>query len=175
MNRRHILSLSVITALGLALLPGSAVSQQKSLKEQLAGTWTLVSIDQTAKDGTKQQTFGANPKGILVLDASGKYSQIIVRPDRPKFKVNNRQEGTPEENKAAVMGTTATFGTWSVDDASKTLIVMNEGSMFPNQVGTESKRTVSVSGDELKVSNPSTASGMKSDTMWKRAKAAVTN
>ena len=39
MNRRNVLSLSVATALGLALLPGSAVAQQKSLKEQLVGTW----------------------------------------------------------------------------------------------------------------------------------------
>jgi hypothetical protein len=170
MKWRHTLSLSVITALGLALLPTSAVAQEKSLKEQLAGTWTLVSIDQTDKDGKQQQLFGPNPKGIQVLDGSGKYSQIIVRPDRPKFKVNNRLEGTPEENKSAVHGTTATFGTWSVDEASKTLTVRNEGGLFPNQEGTDSKRTVSVSGDELKVSNPATGSGLKSDTVWRRAK-----
>ena len=35
MNRRNIFGLSVIAALGLALLPGSALAQQKSLKEQL--------------------------------------------------------------------------------------------------------------------------------------------
>jgi hypothetical protein len=55
MNRRSILSLSAITALGLAMLPGSAVSQQKSLKEQLVGAWTLVSSETTAANGTKQQ------------------------------------------------------------------------------------------------------------------------
>jgi len=38
MNRRGILSLSAITAMGLALLPGNAVGQQKTLKEQLVGT-----------------------------------------------------------------------------------------------------------------------------------------
>jgi hypothetical protein len=37
MNRRDIFGLSAIAALGLALLPGSAVSQQKSLKEQIVG------------------------------------------------------------------------------------------------------------------------------------------
>jgi hypothetical protein len=31
MNRRNILSLSVITALGLALLPGNAVAQQSDI------------------------------------------------------------------------------------------------------------------------------------------------
>ena len=38
MNRRNILSLSATAVLGLALLPGSAIAQQKSLKEQLVGT-----------------------------------------------------------------------------------------------------------------------------------------
>lgn len=155
---------------GLILLPGTAASQQKSLKEQIAGTWQIISTDQTAPDGTKHQLFGPNPKGIFVLDPSGQYAQIIVRPDRPKFKANNRQKGSPEENQAAVQGTTATFGTWSVDEASKTLVVRITSGMYPNQEGEESKRPVSVSGDELKITNPSTASGMRSENVWKRAK-----
>ena len=168
MNRRHILSLSVAAALGLALLPGSALAQQNPLKEQLAGTWTIISNDNVAPDGTKRQLFGPNPKGILVLADNGQYAQIIVHPDRPNFKVNNRLEGTPEENTAAVHGTTATFGTWSVDEANKTITVRNEGSMFPNQVGTESKRSVTLQGDQLRVSNPTPASGGRSESVWKR-------
>jgi hypothetical protein len=175
MNRRSILSISAMTVAGLALMPGHAVAQQKSLKEQLVGTWTIVSTDQTAPDGKKHQLFGPSPKGTLVLDPSGQYVQIIVRPGRDKFKANSRLGGTPEENTAAVHGTTATFGTWSVDEGSKTLIVRIEGGMYPNQDGSESKRSVSVTGDELKITNPSTASGMTSDNVWKRAKAAPTN
>jgi hypothetical protein len=124
-------------------LSGTAFAQQKSLKEQITGAWTLVSNDSFAADGTKHQLFGSNPRGILLLDASGRYSQIIVSPDVPKFKINNRLKGTPEENTAAVHGTTATFGAWSIDEASKTITVRYEGGMFPNQAGTDSKRTVS--------------------------------
>jgi hypothetical protein len=42
MNRRSILSLSVIAAFGLVLPPGKAMAQQKSLKEQLVepGRWS---------------------------------------------------------------------------------------------------------------------------------------
>ena len=40
MNRRSVLSVSAIAVLGLALLPATAFSQQKSLKEQIVGTWT---------------------------------------------------------------------------------------------------------------------------------------
>ncbi len=171
MNRRNIFTLSAITALGLALLPGAAVAQQKTLKEQLTGTWIVVSIDQTASDGKKEQLYGPNPKGIAVYDASGQYVQIFVHPNVPKFKVNNRLQGTPEENTAAVRGTTASFGIWTVDEASKTISVRNVGGMFPNSAGTDSKRIVaSVTADELKLSNPVTASGMRSDQVFRRAK-----
>jgi hypothetical protein len=171
MNRRCILSISAITALGLALLPSNSIAQQKSLKEQLTGTWILVSADATASDGKKEQLYGPNPKGILVFDSSGQYAQIIVRPDIPKFKVNNRLKGTPEENAAAVQGTTATFGTWAIDEASKTINVRYAGSLLPNQAGTDSKRTVvSVTADELKISNPATGAGMRADNVWRRAK-----
>jgi len=170
MNRRHILNLSAIAALGLALLPGSALAQPKSLKEQLTGTWTLVSADNIAPDGTKREMFGPNPKGILILAATGQYAQINVRPEVPKFQANNRQQGTAEENKAAVQGTTAQFGTWSVDEATKTLIVRIEGSLLPNLTGTESKRSVTLVGDDLKASAPNPVSGGRTETVFKRAK-----
>jgi hypothetical protein len=73
-NRRSIRSISAMTVLGLALVPSSAISQQKSLKDQLVGAWTLVSADNTAPNGTKRQGYGANPKGILILDAGGRYA-----------------------------------------------------------------------------------------------------
>jgi Lipocalin-like domain len=167
MNRRNAVSLPALMALGIALLPSSAISQQKALKEQISGAWVAVSTEQTDAEGKKHQLFGPNPQGILVLDPSGQYVQIIVRPGREKFKANSRLKGTPEENTAAV---TANFGTWTVDEASKTLTVRIVGGMYPNQDGTESKRIVSVSGDELRVSNPATASGMRSENLWRRAK-----
>ena len=174
MNRRNILSLSVIATFGIIMLPGSTIAQQKSLKEQLVGTWIIVSNDATAPDGKKTQLFGPNPNGILVYDATGQYVQIIVHPGVPKFKISNRQKGTPEENTAAVLGTTATFGTWTVDEASKTITVRYVGGLFPNQAGTEAKRiVVSVTADEMKVTNPLTGSGMRSDSVWKRASAAT--
>lgn len=44
------------------------------------------------------------------------------------------------------------------------------GSMFPNQTGTDSKRVVSISGDELRINNPATAAGLNASQVWKRAK-----
>lgn len=172
MNRRTTLALgtTALLCLGVAL-PGAAFAQQKTLKEQITGTWVIVAVDNTTSDGKKEQNFGPNPKGILVLDASGQYAQIFVRPDVPKFKINNRLKGTPEENTAAVHGTTATFGTWSVDEGSKTITIRYAGGLFPNQAGTESKRMIaSVTADELKLTAPTTASGTRADNVFKRAK-----
>jgi Lipocalin-like domain len=170
MNRRSIFSLSAITALGLALLPTGASSQQKTLKEQLVGTWTLVSNNNVAPDGTKRQLFGPNPKGILILAADGHYAQVQVNPARPKFKGSTRLDGTPEENKAVVAGTVAGFGTWSVNEADKTLTVKSEGNIFPNDEGRESKRPVTLAGDELKYINPTAGSGGTTESVYKRAK-----
>jgi len=171
MNRRSILSISAMMALGLALVPGTAVGQQKSLKEQLVGTWTLVSADNVAPDGTKRQLFGANPKGILILDASGRYALVQARPDRPKFKANNRLQGTPEEVKAAWDGAVAQFGTWSVNEADKTVSLRIEGAVYPNQEGTDAKRPiVSLTADQLKWVNPAPGSGGRSENVYKRAK-----
>src|SRR5262245_28560891 len=132
MQRQTQFAIYMLAFATLVLLPGTGSAQQKSLKEQLFGAWVLVSADQTAADGTKHQLFGPSPKGVMVLDPSGQYVQIFVRPGREKFKANNRLKGTPEENTAAVHATTASFGTWTVDEASKMLIVRVDGRMYPN-------------------------------------------
>jgi Lipocalin-like domain len=171
MNRHHILCLSVTIALGLALLPSSTLAQQKSLKEQLVGTWTTVSADNVLPDGTKRQLFGANPKGLIIFDANGRYAFVQLDPDRPKFKVNNRLQGTPEEVKAAWDGAVAHFGTWSVTEADKTIGLRIEGSLYPNQSGTDGKRSiVSLTADELKWINPAAGAGGRAETVYKRAK-----
>ena len=50
MNRRTTLALSTTALLCLGIaLPGAALAQQKSLREQLTGTWTIVSNDNVAR------------------------------------------------------------------------------------------------------------------------------
>ena len=75
MNRRTALATTATALLCLAfgLSASDSRAQQKSLKEQLVGTWTLVSSDQVRPDGSKVQQFGANPKGINVFDANGHF------------------------------------------------------------------------------------------------------
>lgn len=163
--------LSVIAAIGLALLPSNAVSQQTSLKDQLVGTWTVVSWEQTRNDGSKFERFGTNPKGVNVFDANGRFYMMFARPDLPKIASSNPSTPTPEEAKAIVGGAIGYFGTYTVDEANKTITLHIEASSFPNQLGSEQKRTISVlTAEELKYSNPVAMSGGKIDVAMKRAK-----
>jgi hypothetical protein len=167
---RSILGLSAIATLGLVLLPSNATGQQKSLKDQLVGTWTVVSWDQSNKDGSKFQRFGADPKGVNVFDANGRFVVMYARADLPKIAANNPSNPTPEEAKAITAGAISYFGTYTVDEATKTITLRIEASTFPNLVGPDQKRTItSLTADELKYSNPVPLTGGTIDVAMRRA------
>jgi hypothetical protein len=155
----------------LALLPGSAVSEQTSVKERLVGAWTLVSIDYVAPDGSRSSTFGADPTGVAIFDASGRYIISIMRSDRPKYAVNDRAQGTADENKATAQGTITYFGTYSVSEAERMIEIHVVSSSFPNWNGTNQKRIFTLAGDGLKLTNPiASTGGGTTEVVFKRGK-----
>ena len=83
MSRRSIFTLSAIAALGLALLPSIIAAQQRTLKEQLVGTWAFVSCDSTTATGAKVPLCAAPADGILTLDASEWSASVITRVAAP--------------------------------------------------------------------------------------------
>jgi len=162
---------TIVAALAVALLtllPGQGTAQQKTLKEQLVGTWTFVSTTGKLQDGSP--TWGSDPKGLLIFTDNGRYSSIIVRADVPKFAAKNRLQGTADENKAAVHGGIGTLGIYKVDEANKSFTVSFEGSTYPNNTGTEQTRPFTITGDELKIINPASSAGGQTELTYKRAK-----
>jgi len=89
MNRRKILALYAVALCAGTMTSSGAIAQQKSLKEQLVGNWTFVASIDTNRDGTKTDRFGPNAKGLVMFDASGRFSFLISRASIPKFAVNN--------------------------------------------------------------------------------------
>src|SRR4051794_16712259 len=124
MNRRKIFSLSAIAALGLAMLPGVAVAQQKSIKEQIAGTWTFVSALDIYPDGRRNDRWGSNPKDIFIFDGNGRFAQF-TRSDLPKIAAGTADKGTAEENGAILGGLVA--GTYTVNEIEKMVVTHVEG------------------------------------------------
>ena len=85
----YVLGIWTLVPLAYALLTATSFAQQKSLKEQLVGTWTVVSWLETFKDGSKLQRFGPDPKGVNIFTADGHFSIMYARPDLPKIASND--------------------------------------------------------------------------------------
>lgn len=159
-------------ALGIALCAANALAQGKGVKEQVTGTWSLVSYEAIGTDGARKPIFSANPKGTLILNANGRYAMIIVDPSRPKkWSAKSREGASVDELASAARGLVAQFGDWAVDDSGKMLIRKNEGGLNPLAAGREQRVAFSVSGDELKTSDAASGvSGSAAETVWRRVK-----
>src|SRR5882724_5461770 len=87
-------------ALGLAL-SGTAFAQ-KTAKEQIVGSWTLVSVTSATDDGKKGEPFGPSPKGVIIFSSDGHFSLFQSRAEIPKIAANDRAKATPEEAQSIV-------------------------------------------------------------------------
>jgi hypothetical protein len=171
MSRRNTVGLVVSAALVLAYLQGSAVSQQNSLKDQLVGTWTLISFELVRPDGSKGYLFGTNPKGVNTFDANGHFTLIFMRPDLPKLASGDQTKVTPEEAQAISVGAISYFGTYTVNDTDKMLSLQVDGTTLVNLHGIGQKRIItSIDEDELKLRNPTAVGGGYIDLVLKRAR-----
>ncbi|HKS60592.1 MAG TPA: lipocalin-like domain-containing protein [Xanthobacteraceae bacterium] len=156
--------------LALTLCAGSAAAQ--SLKQQIVGTWDFVVAEVTAADGKKSFPFGETPKGMLIFTPDGRFTQIHVASDVPKFASGNRLTGTPEEYAAINKRSLSVFGTYTVDEEKKTVTYKIITSTFPNWEGEAQTRTIDkLTADEFVNTNPNVAGGRGSAAnYYKRAK-----
>jgi hypothetical protein len=176
MNRRNVLEVMATAGLGFVVVGSGAVAQQKPIKDQLVGAWTLLLDDGVTPDGTRVPNFGPNPAGTLMFTPNGRYSLQIMRViNRGPFASNNRDTGTADENKAVSQGTISHFGTYSVDEAGKAITFHVEGSSFPNWENTDQKQLVTAITDEvltytdLRSSTPA-QEFMRTELAWKKVK-----
>ena len=108
----------------------------------------MVSCNSTDAKGEKAAYCANNPKGILILAGNGNYALTVIAGDRKD---------------ANAPGVVATFGTWSVNEADKTLTRHVVGSSDPANEGRDIKLNISLSGrrteDQRRQSEYSNTSG----------------
>src|SRR5215831_3551593 len=98
---RRCINVLCLSATALVLISTGVVAQQKSLKEQIQGPWSLASCNGTNEKGEKTINCASNnPRGILILAGNGNYASTTVAPGRKN---------------ADAPGVAANFGTWSVN------------------------------------------------------------
>lgn len=163
-------TIAAAALLALALSAGAAAAQPaKSLKDQIVGTWDFVVAEVTAPDGKKSFPFGETPKGILIFTADGRFAQIHVASDVPRIASNNRLTGTPEEYAGIMRRSLSVFGTYTVDEANKTVTYHIVSASFPNWEGEAQTRTIDkLTIEEFVNTNPGVAGGRGSASNFYR-------
>jgi Lipocalin-like domain len=112
--------------------------------------------------------FGTNPKGINVFDSNGRFFLMVASADNSK--IASRAPNIAEQAGGLITESIAYYGTYTVNEAKKIIILHLEASTFPNQIGTDQKRTITyVMADELRCSSPAAMSGVQIHQVWKRA------
>jgi len=172
MNKMLTVTTLAMLCIGIAVSTTGALAQAKAKisKARLVGSWTLVSIDNTLPDGKTVRGFDQND-GVVIFEANGRFVQFLARSDLPKIASNNRNTGSPDENKAIIQGSLAFYGTYTVNAGDGTVTFHIERSTFPNWNGSDQKRIItSLTAKELKWHNPAATIGGTTETDWKRSK-----
>lgn len=152
------------------LLCSFVQAQTRMAKPGIAGTYTLLVVDNIKPDGSRVHLYGDNPKGILILDEAGNYSLQILSANRAKFALGDKSKGTDEENRQAVQGSNSHFGRYVADSLDHTITFFIDHASFPNWEGTRQVRPFEFDGKILKYSVPSPTSGGKvsGEVLWKK-------
>ena len=99
--------------------------------------------------------------GFLVV-ASADDTKIVSKD--PSSKTNS------EEGGGLLVESIAYYGTYTVNEVERVVILHLDASTFPNQIGTDQKRTItSLTAGELKYSIPAATLGVQVHQVWKRA------
>ena len=144
--------------LGLLAVPAHA----ESLLQQVAGAWTLTSGSEKMADGKVNELWGS---GSLILDPSGHMSFFVFGKDRPP--------ATAPDPRVPLGPMVAYYGTFTVDDDTKTLTYHVEAASSPMFNAATRMQTVSLSGDTMTTtgSTVNTPQGpITPINVWKRAK-----
>ena len=138
----------MIVVITLLLLVASALAQSPTVS-QLVGTWQIVSIEDTFKDGTvgPSAQFGPHPKGFLMYGLDGHMCATLVNGDRPAWK--DPAKPTDAEKIAYYDTFTAYCGPFKLDSATSTVTHYPSVAWFPPYLGSTQARPFKLDGNHL--------------------------
>jgi len=156
----------------LVLLAASSFAQNPTVA-QLVGTWQLVSIEDTFKDGKigPAVQLGAHPQGFLMYEADGHMCATLVNGDRPAWK--DPAKPTDAEKIAYYDTFIAYCGTFTLDSAASTVTHNPSIAWFPPYVGSTQHRPFKLEGNHLIITVTEGISNLglqKRVLVWERAK-----
>lgn len=181
MNRRSLMvgAGMLVTAMGALLsLTATQASEQlvrfqrspAAMKEQLAGSWRLVSIYQENDGGEDVDQFGGVPEGLFMADREGNFSfQIMSNHGRHLFA--NSPPAVVMARYDGLLEAMTYFGAYAVDEEKRELTLLVAHCQFRGCDRADRKAELSIKGDTLTMTSavePSPTGAFYSYTVWKR-------
>ncbi len=111
--------------------------------KRFVGTWRLASIT----GGRLTELRGNNPVGLLYYDEAGNMA-VQIMPDRTRPPYSSTQP-TPDEAQDALLGYTAYFGQYGVDEEKRTVTHRRTGNINPGGLGDFIRRYEFLSEDRI--------------------------
>lgn len=115
-------------------------------REDLHGFWRVTSWEQRYDDGRVVRPMGEQPVGGLTY-VGDRMVALISRADREHFKTGGQWDATDREKAKAYAETLTYGGSFDVEGDNVTHHV--DVSIFPNWVGIDQRRHLTLEGDRL--------------------------
>ncbi|MBG9982813.1 lipocalin-like domain-containing protein [Aerococcaceae bacterium DSM 111020] len=137
-----------------------------SLREELIGTWRLISY-QTEQDGEIISPFGEDATGFIMYNPDGYMSAQLQKQGRQAYQSGDIHTGTQEKMAEAAHGYLAYSGRFEVDEDKGEVTHHMDVSMNPTWAGQSQPRVGQIEGDILSIYN-----GLKPEDQlkWQRVK-----
>lgn len=172
--------LGVMAFAGLLQGTGTATAGSTDVRDQLIGSWSLVSRETRRADGTVAVDPGlaATPNGVLIYDRSGHVAAQLSRRGRTvemlaeECAKAQQVKGT-DDTAQTILGYDAYFGTYTVDEKEGTVVHHLDSALFPGDIGKSILRHFSIAGDQLTIRFSTTTPDGKPITrvlIWERMK-----
>jgi hypothetical protein len=130
----------------------------KFIKEQIMGTWKLVSWTYKNEKGEEIDYFGKDCTGILMYEKNGYMNAQLMKGSRQPFASDSINGGTPDETHHAFHSYLAYFGRYYEENPGEMTHIV-EGSLFPNWIGNKEIRYGKIEGNKLILSTPPIPAG----------------
>lgn len=124
-----------------------------SLREQMIGTWKLISYQSEDESGNTIYPFGEDARGFIMYNPDGYMSAQLTKVGRPGYASGDIHTGTTEEMATAAHGYMAYSGRFELDEEKGEVTHHMDVSMNPTWEGQAQPRLATIEGDKLTVIN----------------------
>jgi len=140
-------------------------------RDEIAGSWKIVSWEQSYDDGRLTFPMGEHLNGRIEY-AERHVFVMIARADRPSFSTGGQWTASNEEKAQAYNSCLCYSGTYEI--VGDTVIHHVDISLFPNWVGAQQRRQASIVDGRLVLAarlEDGTAEARTARLVWERARA----